>query len=93
MRTNVIRTHLIGFIWLVTTVDIWCCQFLTPEYELNPLARIIYVNAGLWAMVAAKVFGTWIATEWLRHLPLYISVIISVIMATLLLVLAGIIPV
>jgi hypothetical protein len=84
---------LIGFIWLATAIDVWCCQFLTPCQELNPLARMIYVNLGLWEMVGFKVFGTWVATEWLRHLPLYYSVIIATLMGVLMLVLAGIIPV
>jgi hypothetical protein len=93
MKTSIFRTHLIGFIWLATAIDIWCCQFLTPETELNPLARIIYVNLGLWAMMGFKVFGTWVATEWLRYLPTYFSIIIAFLMAVLLLVLAGVIPI
>jgi hypothetical protein len=90
---NVVRVHLIGWIWLVTACDIWCCQFLTPENELNPLARILMVNFGVWSMVACKVFGTWVVTEWLRHLPLYFSVIIALGMLTLALVLCGVIPI
>jgi len=90
---NIIRTHLIGFIWLVTAADVWCCQWLTADMELNPLARIVMVNFGIWAMVSFKVFGTWIATEWLRHLPLYFSVIIALLMLTLVLVLSGVIPI
>jgi hypothetical protein len=93
MKTLIFRTHLIGFIWLATAIDVWCCQWLTPETELNPLARMIYVNLGLWEMVGFKVFGTWVATEWLRHLPLYYSVIIATLMGVLMLVLAGIVPV
>jgi hypothetical protein len=34
-----------------------------------------------------------VATEWLRHLPLYFSIIIAALMGVLLLVLGGIIPV
>jgi hypothetical protein len=90
---NIVRIHLIGWIWLVTAGDIWCCQFLTADQELNPLARIIMVNFGLWTMIACKVVGTFIVTEWLRHLPLYFSVIISVVMLALVLVLSGVIPV
>lgn len=93
MKTSVLRTHLIGFIWLITAIDVWCCQFLTPDMELNPLARIIMVNYGLWTMIGFKVFGTWVATEWLRHLPLYFSVIVAAGMGVLALVLAGVIPV
>lgn len=77
----------------MTAFDIWCCQFLTPEFELNPLARIIYVNFGIWTMVACKVVGTFIVTECLRHLPFYFSVIIALVMLTLTLVLCGVIPV
>lgn len=84
---------MIAWIWLVAAFDIWCCQWLAPDAELNPLARIIYVNFDLWTMVSAKVIGTYIATEWLRHLPTYFSVIISAIMLVLVLVLVGAIPV
>lgn len=84
---------MIAWIWLVTAIDIWCCQWLTVETELNPIARIIYSNFGIWSMVSCKVLGTYIATEWLRHLPFYFSVILSLVMLLLLLVLLGIIPV
>lgn len=92
MKT-VLRVHLIAWIWLVTAFDIWCCQWLTPDTELNPLARIIYVNFGIWTMVACKVVGTFIVTEWLRHLPFYYTVIISFVMVALVLVLCGVIPI
>lgn len=82
-----------AWIWLVTSIDVWCCQFLTPAAELNPLARIIYVNFGIWTMIALKVFGTFLVTEWLRRLPLYYSIIIAIGMGVLLLVLGGVIPI
>lgn len=92
-KTAIFRTHLIGFIWLMTAIDIWCCQWLTPETELNPLARIIYVNYGIWSMIGLKVFGTWVVTEWLRYLPIYFSLFVAIGMAVLGLVLAGVIPI
>jgi len=88
-----LRTQLIAWIWLAAAFDIWCCQFLTPETELNPLARIIYVSFGLWTMMACKVVGTFIATEWLRYLPMYYTVIVSLLMLLLVLVLCGVIPI
>ena len=90
---NCIRVHLIGWIWLVTAYDIWCSQWLTIDCELNPLARMIMLQGGVWLMVSCKVVGTFIATEWLRHLPLYYSVIMATLMLCLLLVLTGVIPI
>ena len=75
---NMIRIGLIAWIWLVTSIDIWCCQFLVPEYEMNPLARFIFVHAGIWTLVALKVFGTFLATEIMRHLSLRYVVIIAI---------------
>lgn len=69
----------------MTSIDVYCCQFITsPECELNPLARSIIVHFGLWAMVAMKVFGTYIATEVLRHLSWPYSVVIALGEAALL---------
>jgi len=82
-----IRTGLIAWIWLVTSFDIWCCQFLVPEYELNPLARFILVHAGIWTLVALKVFGTFLATEIMRYLTLRYVVIIAIGEAALVVVL------
>lgn len=62
----------------MTSVDIWCCQFLEPRYELNPLARLILVSYGVWTLVALKVFGTFLATEIMRHLPLFYVALIAV---------------
>jgi len=93
MRTNIIRTHLLGFIWLATAVDVWCCQFLTVNDELNPLAAFILAQWGVWTLVAVKVVGTWIVTEWLRYLHIGFSILCAVVMAVTLLVLGGIIPV
>lgn len=72
----------------MTSVDIWCCQFLEPRYELNPLARFILANYGVWVLVAAKVFGTFLATEIMRHLPLRFVFIIALGEAALLFVLS-----
>lgn len=93
MRTNIIRTHLIGFIWIATAIDIWCCQFLTVDAELNPLAAMIMDNWGVWSLVAAKVVGTWVVTEWLRYLHIAYSYAIAITMLALLLFLGGVIPV
>jgi len=81
------RTSLIGFIWIATTIDIWCCQWLTPQMELNPLANLILVNFGVWGLVCSKVLGTWIATELLRKLPLFYSYVASGVMLTTVLLL------
>jgi hypothetical protein len=85
------KTLLITWVWLVTSIDIWCCQWLTVDSELNPLAKLIMIHAGVFGMVACKVFGTFVATELLRRLPLFYSYIISALMLLLLLFLAGII--
>lgn len=82
------KVLLISWIWLVTAVDVWCCQFLTPQGELNPLARFIIIHAGLWTLVALKVFGTFLATEMLRHLSLRYAVIIAIGEAALVVILA-----
>lgn len=93
MRSNVIRIHLIGFIWLATAIDVWCCQWLTPDAELNLLAKLILVKWGVWSLVGAKIFGTWIVTEWLRYLHIGYSFVIVGVMLVTLLILGGIIPV
>jgi hypothetical protein len=87
------RTLLIGFIWFAASIDVWCCQWLTPPDELNLLARWLMVNYGVWAMVSMKVFGTFLATEWLRYLPIRYSYAIAVGMFVVLLILGGVIPV
>lgn len=81
MSTTKLRTHLIGFIWLATAIDIWCCQWLTVDAELNPIARFIMIQGGVWGLVAAKVVGTWVVTEWLRYLHIGYSVVAAGIMA------------
>jgi hypothetical protein len=86
--TTTIKVTLIAWIWLVTSIDIWCCQFLEPRYELNPLARLILVNYGVWTLVAAKVFGTFLATELMRHLQLRFVVLIALGEAILLYILS-----
>jgi len=97
MRLPFVRTLLTGFIWIVTAIDIWCCQWLADpcfyEYEKNPLARLILVNGGVWTLVALKVVGVWIATEWLRYLPIAYTYFTACLMTGLLLVLTGVIPV
>lgn len=86
------RALMIGWIWLITAYDIWCTQWLTPKDELNPIALLLMVRFGVWAMVSFKVFGTYVATEWLRHLPTYYSIIMAALMLALLLILTGVIP-
>ena len=87
------RTALIGFIWAVTAIDIWCCQWLTPDAEMNPIALWLLVHSGVWTLVAVKVFGTWIVTEWLRHLRFFYTLIVAGVMAMLLMILTGVIPI
>lgn len=93
MRRHIVQTHLIGFIWLATAIDVWCCQWLTVGAELNPLASFILTQWGVWTLVAAKVVGTWIVTEWLRYLHIGFSFLIAGVMLTTLLILGGVIPV
>jgi len=91
MRHSIVRIHLIGFIWLATAVDIWCCQFLTVNDELNPVAQFILWKWGVWSLVGAKVVGTWIVTEWLRYLHIAYSVVCAAVMACTLAFLGGLI--
>ena len=83
------KSGLIAWIWLVTCFDIWCCQWLTLETELNPLAKAVMSFGGVWFLVSCKVFGTYLATELLKILPAFYTYIISIFMFALLLVLAG----
>lgn len=56
----------LAFIWAVTCYDIYCCQWLLIQLELNPLARWIMQaggDRGVWMLVAARVAGTAITTE------------------------------
>jgi len=78
-----IKLILIGLIWAITAYDIYCCGVLRPEDELNPLARWVLIHYGVWALCGSKVFGTYLATEWLRHLPLMYTVIVSIGMVCL----------
>jgi hypothetical protein len=87
------RTALIGFIWLATAIDIWCCQWLTADGEMNPVARWLLVHYDVWTLVAAKVVGTWIVTEWLRHLRFFYTAIVASVMAVLLMILSGVIQI
>jgi hypothetical protein len=97
MKSNLTRTLLIGFIWFGASIDVWCCQWLDPVAdpgaELNPIARMLMVNYGIWGMVGLKVFGTFLATEWLRHLSIVYSYAMAIGMLTVLLILVGVIPV
>lgn len=86
------KTLLIAFIWLVTAIDIFCCQWLTPDVEVNPIARWILVNYSVWYLIGAKVIGTFIVSEILRYLPLVYSAGVSLFMAWLLGVLYGVFP-
>lgn len=84
-----VRAICILIIWLVTAYDVYCCQWLTPETELNPVARSLMIEYGVWAMVAFKIIGTYIATEWLRVLPTLFAVLAAALMLLLLGVLTG----
>lgn len=88
-----IRLLLVTWIWGVASYDLYCCQWLMPMDEMNPLARLILVSGGVWLMVAVKVFTMFMMTEWLRYLPLYFTIIIAVVQGVLLLVLTGVIPI
>lgn len=74
-----IRLLGIAWIWLVASVDIWCCQWLTVDTELNPLARQFIIYFGLWGFAGWKVFGTFLVTECLRHLRLYFTIVIALV--------------
>lgn len=96
MRTAIITTC-IGLIWIVTAVDVWCCQWFVDEsfqnMELNPAAKYIMQEYGVWTLIALKIVGTWLVTESLRYLAAFYSLIIAGFMLVLLLVLTGVIPV
>jgi hypothetical protein len=93
MKTWIARTLLTLAIWLMTAVDIWCCQWLTPDGELNPVARYLLVQHGVWMLVALKVVGTSSVTETLRYLHIGYSVFIALFMLVVMLILGGVIPV
>ena len=84
---------MIGFIWLAVAVDIWCCQWLTADAELNPMVRTILVSHGVWTLVATKVVATFAVTELLRYLRLIYSIGVAGAMLALILILSGAIPV
>lgn len=90
---GIARTFLIGFIWFAASIDVWCCQWLTAPDEINPLCRWIMVNYGIWTLVGVKIFVTFLATEWLRYLPIRYSYAIAAGMFVVLLILGGVIPV
>lgn len=74
----------LAFIWIVTAYDIWCCQWLTPSGELNPIARLVLIYGGVWTLVSLKVIGTFLVTETLRSLHWgYLCAIVGVQAATL----------
>lgn len=77
----------LAWIWLVTAYDIWCCQWLTLDQELNPQARAIMMMGGVWGLVVCKVMGTFIVTELLRVLHKYFTAAIVSATSVLLLVL------
>lgn len=90
---TVLRVLSILFIWFVTAIDSFCCQWLTPETELNPLAQWILIHYSVWHLIGAKIVGTAIATECLRSLHVMYSLILAFGMVLLLGVLSGVIPV
>lgn len=68
----------IGFVWLVTAYDVVCCQYLTAETELNPLAAEIIRRSDIWTFVGLKIVGTFLATEMLRVLhPWYLVGVVA----------------
>lgn len=81
------------YIWVVTAIDCFCCQWLTPETELNPIAQWILIHYSVWYLIGAKIIGTAIATEFLRSLPVMYSLFLAGGMTVLLGVLSGVIPV
>jgi hypothetical protein len=89
---DLVKNLLITFIWLVTAVDVFCCQWLTPDVELNPMAKWILVNYSVWHLISLKIVGTHIVTMILKYLPIYYSVGVSLFMAWLLGVLSGVFP-
>lgn len=100
METSKMRdltiTFCIGIIWIVTAIDIWCCQwFADPSFhnmEMNPICKLILQEQGVWTLIALKVVGTWIVTETLRYLKTFYSAIIAAAMLLVLSVLTGVIP-
>lgn len=86
------KIFLILFIWVATAIDTFCCQWLTPETELNPIARWVLVNYSVWYLIGAKIVGTAIVTEMLRYLPMVYTVGVSLFMTWLLGVLYGVFP-
>lgn len=79
-----------SIIWLVAAYDVYCCQWLTPDMELNPVARHIMVEYSLWHMIGLKIVGTWIVTELLRFLPVSCSLGVTAFMIWLLGFLTGV---
>jgi len=86
------RTVLLTVVAAVAAYDVYCCQWLTPEYELNPLFRLIMVQWGLWVAVGCKVFGTFLALEILHRVSIWYSVLAACGMLVLFLTLIGVIP-
>lgn len=85
-----LHTCLVAWVWFVACVDIWFTIHNAPvmlEVELNPVAAWLIRWGGIETMVAVKVFGTYIATKWLEHLPVGYSMVIGVLACTLLFVL------
>lgn len=74
-QTSLIRFILVAWIWFATCVDIYCCKWLV--HELNPLANLLF-SYDPWLLVSCKVFGTFLATELLRRLPLWYTIVIAV---------------
>lgn len=72
----------LAFIWAVTCLDVWCCQWLQVQFELNPLARWIMLaggDGGLWVIVAARIAGTALSVEIARLFcrPVIYSLVIT----------------
>ena len=81
---KLIQSWLFVFIWAVVAYDIWCCQYLEPSGELNPLAKLIMLQGGVWLLVSLKVFGTFLAVELLRRVSFWYTVGVAVGEAALL---------
>lgn len=76
-----LKTLCLGIIWAVVCYDVRCCQYLVdfPQKELNPLAKWIIFEIGVWDFLAVKIAGAVVVTECLRRLKLRYSIAVVVI--------------
>jgi hypothetical protein len=79
-----------SIIVLVTAFDVYCCQWLTVEDEVNPMARYIMEEYSVWHLIGLKIVGTFIVTEFLRFLPMTCALGVASFMVWLLGLLTGV---